>query len=236
MEESGAIDILRKSFNILMDDPGIIVLYALPAIVGMAMALHMGLRFGFSAMSGSFMGPSMIPSFLEMTSLILIYAIIGMIVSVIVMAGAILKVDASNNNTSIDLGEALSRGIGYFVPLVLSNIIVMLIVMFGFILLIIPGLYFALKTALFAPACVLETKNIGCIRRSWDLTKGRVWKIVAIILIIVIASILLSFIPIIGSLLVALIISPIQIISMTLIYLEAREAETGSGLVMPQLE
>lgn len=223
MEEFGAIETIKKSFDILMDDLGIIVLYAMPAIIGLIMAIHIG----FTTTARSFMDPTGMSAVTALLPFIMIYMIALMVVSVIAMTGVILKVGALQNNTSIELNEAFSGGIGYFIPLFLSYIIFTLVIAFGFILLIIPGIYFGLRMSLFAPACVLETKDTSCIRRSWNLAKGRIWKILSIILILSIISIVLGFVPFIGSFISTLIIGPIQTIALTLVYLDARKSESG---------
>ncbi len=223
MEELGAIDTIKKSFDILIDDLGIIILYAMPAIIGFIMAIHIG----FTTTAKSFMDPTGMSAFMALLPFIIIYMIALMVVSVIAIAGVTLKVGALQNNTSIELKEAFSGGLGYFIPLALSYIIFFLVSAFGFILLIIPGIYFALRMSLFAPACVLETKDTSCIRRSWGLAKGRIWKILAILFILSIISMVLGFVPFIGALISTLIIRPIQTIALTLVYLDARKAESG---------
>ena len=238
MEELRVIDIIKKSFSILIDDPGIIALYALSLVVTLAMILHIAVVTD-SDTALSFLNPMRstlmdngMATYFSILPILLIYQIIGLIIGVIVMAGVTLKVNAIVNNTSIGLGEAFLKGVGYLIPLVLSYIIFGLIVAFGLILLIIPGIYFLLKLSLFIPCCVLEEKSIGCIRRSWELTKGRVWKILAVGIILSVMS-LVQFIPFVGSFIVSLIVGPISINSMTLIYLGAKKAEAGETILSP---
>ncbi|MDY6865001.1 MAG: hypothetical protein SVY15_03385 [Halobacteriota archaeon] len=237
MEEPGAIDTLKKSFNILMDDPGIIILYAIPAIIGIVMTFHIYSVAGWTAMGTGLMGgaggqmsaPMQAASGFAMIAailpLILIYGVISLVVSVIVMAAAILKIDAFVGGSHLELTDAISKGIPLFIPLLISNILVGLAIGFGFFLLILPGVYFALKLSLFGPACVLETGDIGCIRRSWDLTQGRAWTILGILIILMILSLVLSIVPVAGSILSMLLINPLYITSMTLIYLGAKSGE-----------
>ena len=234
MEDLDVISTLKKSFNIMLDDPGIIILYAFPAIISLIMSLHISSLFeGVMAggvIAGSFRNPTYMAEITALLQVILIYTVISLIVGVIVMASVILKVGASENNTFIGFRDALSKGMVYFVPLIIADIIVGLIIAAGFILLIIPGIYFMVKLALFAPACVLETGNLRCIKRSWEITKGRFLKIFYIILIITILSIVIGIgLPEVGSSIAGLIFGPIRTISMTLIYLEAKKAESGEG-------
>ena len=239
MEELGAVDTLKKSFNILMDDPGIILLYTLPAIIGLIMTFHIGSVAGWSAMGTGLMGgaggqmstpmpPAPGFAMIAILPLILIYGIIGLIVSVIVMAATILKVDALEGDSHLELTDAISNGIPFFIPLLISNILVGLAIGFGFVLLFVPGIYFAIKLSLFGPLCVLETGDIGCIRRSWYLTHGRTWKILGVLVLLLIISLVVSIIPVVGSILNTLLVNPLYIVSMTLIYLEAKRSEQGA--------
>ena len=240
MEGLGAVDTLKKSFNILMDDPGIIILYALPAIIGIIMTFHMLSVSGWTTMGTGLMGgaggqmgtPMQAASdFATITAilpLIIIYSILSLIVSVIVMAGAILKVDAFEGNGHLELTDAISKGIPFFVPLLISNILVALAIGFGFFLLLVPGIYFAIKLSLYGPVCVLETGDIGCIRRSWNLTQGITWKILGVMVLLMILTLAVSIIPVVGSILSILLVNPLYIVSMTLIYLEAKRSEQGA--------
>lgn len=50
-----------------------------------------------------------------------------------------------------------------------------MIILFGFFMFIIPGLYFSLRLSLAAPACIIEDLSIReSLRRSLDVTKGQV--------------------------------------------------------------
>ena len=227
MHDSSAIDTIKKSFDIMVDDPSIVFLYVFPAIIGLFMTFHIN-AITEDAMSWDFMDPSGMDAFTNMFLIFFIYIIISVVVSIIIDASVTLKVGALENNTSMGLGESLSRGMRYFIPLIISQIIVGLIVGSGFFLFIIPGIYLGVRLALFVPACVLGTEDIGCIRRSWELTRGRVWKILAIIVLVTILSMLIGLIiPDVGSSIAIVIFGPIETISMTLIYLEAIKIELG---------
>jgi uncharacterized membrane protein len=61
---------------------------------------------------------------------------------------------------------------------VLANILVSIIIAIGFILLIIPGIYFACKLV-FTPYLVVDRKMevIEAIKTSWEMTNGHAWKV-----------------------------------------------------------
>jgi uncharacterized membrane protein len=57
--------------------------------------------------------------------------------------------------------------------IILSNIMIAL----GLILLIIPGIYVAVRLAIAVPILIAEERGIGALRESWDRTKGHFWPI-----------------------------------------------------------
>ncbi len=61
---------------------------------------------------------------------------------------------------------------------VLANVLVDVIVIFGFVLLIIPGIIFACKLA-FTPYLVVDRKMkvIEAVKESWRMTTGHTWKV-----------------------------------------------------------
>ncbi len=61
---------------------------------------------------------------------------------------------------------------------VLAGFLVMIITLIGFVLLIIPGIYFACKLS-FTPYLIVDRKMeaIPAIKESWRLTNGHFWKI-----------------------------------------------------------
>ncbi|MDY6964962.1 MAG: hypothetical protein SVM80_03195 [Halobacteriota archaeon] len=227
MKELGAIDAIKRSLIILMDDPGIIVLYALPTIVILIFRLHLKV-IAWRSMTGDTIDFARIPTVTSTLPLFLIYGIIWLVVGVVAIAGIILKIDANGSDSHIGLEDAFSKGVRYFIPLFVSSIIAVLLISFGLILMVIPGIYFSLKLTLFAPACVLEPENKRSIRRSWELTRGRILNIFIIVALIeVIAVIIGVVLPFVGSIMTTLIAIQFLVIPMTLIYLDARKRETS---------
>lgn len=77
------------------------------------------------------------------------------------------------------VGEALRMAAMLFIPFLLTNILVGIIVGVGFVLLIIPGLYLIGRVALSTPSLVAERSYnpVAAVGRSWALTKGQGWRI-----------------------------------------------------------
>ena len=77
------------------------------------------------------------------------------------------------------VGDALSQGIRLFFVFFLANIFIAIILLFGFIMLIIPGLYLFGRLAL-VPMIIAdeaERNPLAAIKKGWGLTKSNGWSI-----------------------------------------------------------
>lgn len=93
------------------------------------------------------------------------------------------------------VGEALSKGLSRFLPLLGVAILSGLAISIGMLLLVIPGLWLFCVLYLAAAVCVVEQRGVtDSMSRSGELTKGYRWQILGLILIIGIASALIAFI------------------------------------------
>lgn len=82
-------------------------------------------------------------------------------------------------------GEAIIKGFTRLLPIIGIAICTMLAVTAGFVLLIIPGIIFALMFYVSVPACVVERLGpIQSMKRSAALTKGHRWKVLGILLVV----------------------------------------------------
>ena len=74
--------------------------------------------------------------------------------------------------------ESLASGFQSWGSLVLTNILAGVVILLGFVVLILPGIYFLLTYALIAPIVVLEgTSGRAALTLSGQLTEGRKWSI-----------------------------------------------------------
>lgn len=88
------------------------------------------------------------------------------------------------------VGDAFPLALRLFLPLLLVNILVNVIVGAGLLLLIVPGLYLVGRTLLSAPATIAERRGnpLGAIGRSWALTAGQGWRIFSFVILIFIVA------------------------------------------------
>ena len=155
----------------------------------------------------------------------------------------------------VGIGDALLRGLSHFWTLSLAQITATIRVMFGFILLIIPGILWMLSYSLVVPAILVEgQKAMPGLRRSRDLVKGYRGKVFLVMVVInllqavlaggvgVISSFLLTadaagtavLSSAVGNLL-SILLTPLGIIAAILLYYDMRIRKEGFDLEMLSL-
>jgi len=89
----------------------------------------------------------------------------------------------------VGIVEALRRGLSRFGAIVGLAILVGCGIWIGLILLIVPGIMFALRWSVALPACVVEGLGpLASMKRSAQLTKGHRWKLFGIFLLLWVVS------------------------------------------------
>lgn len=131
------------------------------------------------------------PIFLEL-SVVLLLA--GMLLGTILIIAATRAFTRTPDRRGTLTADLFTRRIGRAVVSVLiANLIVSLLVVVGFVLLIVPGLYLLVSfTFVLFAIGVEDTGPIGALRRSWHLTTGHRWRVFALILIIAVGTSLLT--------------------------------------------
>jgi hypothetical protein len=83
------------------------------------------------------------------------------------------------------VGGAYGYALGVIWSLLLVTLLVSLVVVAGCVLLIIPGLVFAVRLIFATNALVVEgVRGRAALRRSWELSRGNFWRIVGITLLV----------------------------------------------------
>jgi hypothetical protein len=89
----------------------------------------------------------------------------------------------------ISLSESIRAAFGRWLPLIGISICVGVGVMCGFILLIVPGIILTIMWYVANPACIVERLGVfASMARSSDLTKGHRWSIFGMVVLLAIAS------------------------------------------------
>jgi Membrane domain of glycerophosphoryl diester phosphodiesterase len=92
-------------------------------------------------------------------------------------------------------GESLRYALGRLLPLIVAYLLVTAIVLVGLVLLIIPGIWIAVKLAMVFPTVVFERKGpFGAIGRSWTLTRQNWWRTFGTLLVVFLISFVLQLV------------------------------------------
>lgn len=178
--------------------------------------------------------------------------IVGIVIAVVISAvlqAAIMRGAALGSiGDPVDVDASYKWGFARFGSVILISILVGLAVLGGLILLIIPGLIFAVMFSVSIPALVVENRRgTDAMSRSWNLVKGQFWHAVGVIVVAgIIAAVVSGIIGAIGGALgdnwflswvfqaiAQIITAPFSAIVSVLLYLDLRarkEALTADAL------
>jgi hypothetical protein len=94
---------------------------------------------------------------------------------------------------NVTIGDALRRGLSHFWPLSIAQITATIRVLFGFMLLIVPGILWMLSYSLIVPAIIVEGQRaLPSLKRSRDLIKGYRGKTFCILLVVNLLQLVLA--------------------------------------------
>lgn len=218
---------LSRPIDVIQRNPGIIVPAVIPAVVSLIfMAIFGGAVMG-TGMYGYGMNPVLTPGFFGMFA---IYFIILIILSLIA-EGAIVSIAYSElKGKSMNYMDGINLAISKIVPLLISAIIIALGIFVGTLLLVIPGLIFALLVIFTIQEIMIAGKDAtSAISGSIDMVKrnfGNVLVYAVILLILTgIVSMALGMIPFIGNAIASLLITPYIGTSITYAYIQLTESK-----------
>ena len=151
----------------------------------------------------------------------------------------------------ITVGQAYaSIGVATFVRLIIVALVQAVVLVFGFILLVIPGIYLLVRFAFLSQTVVLEQAGVGrAFSRSWHLVGGSWWRVFGIgLLVIVLVGIVqgiiggvITAVLLIGqssgtvstllnqavSTVISIVVQPVQLTALTLLYYDLRIRKEG---------
>lgn len=101
------------------------------------------------------------------------------VVALSTMIGTVAILRLWLSRTGVSVGEALTFGLMLFPTMFAAQILSGFAIGFGFVLLIVPGLYLIGRLALVAPAIADRSiyNPFAAIRTSWDLTRDNGWAV-----------------------------------------------------------
>lgn len=112
-------------------------------------------------------------------------ALVLAVLSAVIIQGALVRATlAHDEGRAAGFAECARTGLAVAVPLFLLALVSGLGILLGLLLLIVPGVFLYLAWSVAAPALVEEPlKPVAALRRSFELTRGARWKILALFLV-----------------------------------------------------
>jgi hypothetical protein len=111
-----------------------------------------------------------------------------------ILQGALIHATVQDlNGERPTIAASLATGLRAFLPLIGVSLLFAIAVVCGFVLLVVPGLIAITVWCVAVPALVAERTGVfGAFSRSRDLTRGSRWRILALALIVWVATALLG--------------------------------------------
>ncbi|MEM9482345.1 MAG: hypothetical protein AAGA83_01490 [Cyanobacteria bacterium P01_F01_bin.116] len=156
--------------------------------------------------------------------------VFGILVAPILGGASIVLADRALDSQTIDLSTALSMAWQRAGQLILASLLLGIILVPSFMLLLIPGIYLAIRLFAVQYETMLERRAASdALQASWDLTAGRWWEVFSrnftLILVLIGPIIFLSLVLREGGPLVDLLVSiigiaitPIVMLAFLLVY------------------
>ncbi|MDA0775478.1 MAG: hypothetical protein O2846_03815 [Proteobacteria bacterium] len=118
---------------------------------------------------------------------------LGMILSISFLGGMHVAFDAKYSDSSIEPLNALLSGFKKFFPLFGAYILSAIVVFFGLLLLILPGIYVGARLALFPAYIMLQNKGVlESLKLSWENTDEHGRTLFSLTIIFALLSIVLA--------------------------------------------
>jgi hypothetical protein len=233
MAKLDVIQSLEDSFKVVFKEPSIIGIFLVPMLIAFLVfiiptaILGVWATFRLLSFESAFLNNTIdvftlfeiLWTIFKAIAVISFFALIASWIAMIGVGGTILKIDATLKRKKMDFNEAMNKGFKNSWRLFIGYFLAETYKLLGFILLIIPGIYFAIKLFLQPAACVLEKNGLG-IKKSWRASKGNFWRMFLLALIWIGVSIILSINPIF--MIAWLVLLPVLIANLTIVYLKLK--------------
>jgi hypothetical protein len=158
---------------------------------------------GIPAMIVMFLQPTLVASRDPTTILMVAYGagIISYLAGLVLMAALTRASVDDLTGKPVAIGSALTTGVSLILPLLGLGLLMGIAIVLGLILLIIPGVYLALRWAVAAPTMVVERPGVfKSMERSAKLTENHRWAILGLfvlyfVVVIVLQTIVFLVVP-----------------------------------------
>jgi Membrane domain of glycerophosphoryl diester phosphodiesterase len=161
----------------------------------------------------------------------LVASLIQFAAAALAIAACFKAISAAYLGERAGAGDSLRYALSRMLPLIVAYIVVLFIVVLGLLLLVIPGVWLAVKLSMVFPVVVFERKGpFGAVGRSWALTRGNWWRTFGTLLVVFLITFVLQLVlgglvagilgasDGVGELTAAIVLTLVNLIALTLTY------------------
>lgn len=117
----------------------------------------------------------------------------ALITSAILQSALVYGTVQDMNGVRPSIADCLANGLRAFLPLIGLSILLALAIVFGFILLIVPGIMMLCAWCVAVPSLVADRTGVfGAFTRSAELTRGNRWRIFALFIVVWVIAIVIG--------------------------------------------
>ena len=129
----------------------------------------------------------------DITRMALVTLPIALVASSITSAMISLAVADNRQGRPLNLPFYITRGLSRLPLIVLLSLVTLIMIVFGMLFLLLPGLYLAAAFWVLIPLLMIERRGFDALARCWTLTQGYRWHILGLLLLAGLAIVLVSF-------------------------------------------
>ncbi len=203
-------DTIKKSFQVFFKKPLLLMSFYLPIVLAIISFLFaLGILISDALIYNKYL-----------IVLVVYLMIFSFWLVTIGIGGMILSAERIIRRKNVKFLEIFNQSIRNSLRLSVAYLLEQIFLVLGLLLLIIPGVFLAVRLTLITPGCILEKKGLG-IKRSWNATKGNFWKIFFILLIWNGVFLILGFLPFL--VFINILLLPVYLTTLTLLYIQLRK-------------
>lgn len=198
-----------------------------PALLPFAVSIVFTIAVGGSVMGMASVGMVNVGAIIGLVG---IYVLVALITSILATGAIIYMAYQEFNGVRISYQEGINAAIGKLTSLLLASVVIGVGVAFGMMLLVIPGLLWALLTIFAIPEIIISNKDwLGAIKGSIDVVRRNFGDVlvfaIALLIVTAIISIVVGLVPYIGSAVAMLVTTTYAGVAVTAAYLELVQKE-----------
>ena len=180
-----AISVFKKSFILLFTDPMLFALAVIYAVIYLVFGIY--LSYSIKITNASSLNINLITLYY-----LLVYTVLIFLASTFISGIVFARVAGKKK----DFHNIIAKAVKRYPALLATTFLTSIIIAFGFVAFIIPGIYLAVKLVLAPVSAVVDGKSpVDAMKRSWAITLGNWWYLFALFVLFSIVLLVIGLLP-----------------------------------------